>query len=124
MKRRAVTKSPTGTASKPPMDTAANLPMDTRPLLLHLQQARQKELKSRLELEKALAELRASTEAVRSLQDQLQVVCAWTHRIRLEGSWVTFDEFLTHKLNLKLSHGISPEAFEQLKQELTRNTPP
>src|ERR1035441_2802852 len=51
----------------------------------HLKQSRDKEQKSRRELEKTLAELQDSTREIRNLQSQLQVVCAWTQRLRLEG---------------------------------------
>jgi hypothetical protein len=90
----------------------------------HLKRSRDKEQKSRRELEKALAELQDSTREIRQLQSQLQVVCAWTQRLRLEGKWVTLDEFLTSKLNLRISHGISPEALARIKQELNEDTPP
>ena len=93
-------------------------------VLRHLRQSREEELKARLELENSLAELRASTEAIRSLQTQLQVVCAWTQRIRVEGKWVALDEFLMNKLNVRVSHGISPEALDEIKTQLDRNSPP
>ena len=47
----------------------------------------------------ALDEIKRSTEAVRRLQGQLQVVCAWTKRINVEGRWIALDEFLTNELN-------------------------
>lgn len=89
----------------------------------HLQESREEELKARRELEKSLAELRASTEAIRNLQSQLQVVCAWTQRIRLEGKWITLNEFLTKKLNVKVSHGISPEALDGITKQLNGDPP-
>ena len=92
--------------------------------LHHLKQSREKEQKSRRELEKALADLLDSTREIRKLQSELQVVCAWTQRLRLEGKWVTLDEFLTSKLNVRISHGISPEALAEIKQELSNETPP
>jgi len=93
-------------------------------VLHHLRQSRDEERKARQELERALAVLQDSTREIRNLQGQLQVVCAWTHRIRLEGKWVTLDEFLTNKLNVKISHGISPEALAQIKEELNKDAPP
>jgi hypothetical protein len=92
--------------------------------LHHLKRSRDKEQESRRELEKALAELQDSTREIRNLQSQLQVVCAWTQRLRLEGKWVTLDEFLTSKLNLRISHGISPEALAEIKRELSKGAPP
>jgi hypothetical protein len=90
----------------------------------HLKQSRDKEQKSRRELEKALADLQDSTREIGKLQSELQVVCAWTKRLRLEGKWVTLDEFLTSKLNVRISHGISPEALAEIKRELSQDTPP
>ena len=65
--------------------------------------------KSNMELRKALSELEKSTAEIRKLQGGLQVVCAWTKQIQVNGKWMTPDEFLTTQLNLKLTHGISPE---------------
>ncbi len=73
---------------------------------------RKKEL-ARQELEQTLTELRQSTAEVQRLQGQLQVICAWTHRIRVEDKWMTIEEFLRDHLHLKLSHGMSPEAKDQ-----------
>jgi K+-sensing histidine kinase KdpD len=93
-------------------------------VLHHLKQSRNEEQESRRELEKALAELQDSTREIRNLQSQLQVVCAWTQRLRLEGKWVTLDEFLTNKLNVRISHGISPEALAEIKREVNEDTAP
>lgn len=56
------------------------------------------------------------------LQSQLQVVCAWTHRIRIEGKWLTLDEFLQEKLNVKVSHGISQEALAEMKKQFGKES--
>jgi K+-sensing histidine kinase KdpD len=89
----------------------------------HLKRSREKEREARRELEQTLAELQDSTRETRNLQSQLQVVCAWTQRLRIEGKWVTLDEFLTNTLNVKISHGISPEALAKIKRELSTETP-
>jgi hypothetical protein len=44
----------------------------------------------------------------------LQVVCAWTKRINLEGRWVALDEFLTNNLNTQITYGVSPEAMQEV----------
>jgi len=93
-------------------------------VLHHLKESRDEEQRARREMEKVLAELQDSTREIRNLQSQLQVVCAWTQRLRLEGKWVTLDEFLTNTLNLRISHGISPEALAEIKRELSKDTPP
>ena len=64
------------------------------------------------DLEQTLKELNRTTEEARKLQSQLQVVCAWTKRINIEGRWVALDEFLTNTLNTKITYGVSPEAMQ------------
>jgi sensor domain CHASE-containing protein len=54
-------------------------------LLQRLRQSLSEQLRVRQELGKALDEIRRSTEESRKLQGQLQVVCAWTKRINMEG---------------------------------------
>jgi hypothetical protein len=83
-------------------------------LVQNLRQSLNKQLEVRRELEKALEEIKRSTEETRRLQGQLQVVCAWTKRINLEGRWVALDEFLTSKLNTQITYGVSPEAMQEV----------
>jgi len=73
------------------------------------------------QLRKALVELERSTEEVRKLQSGLQVVCAWTKRIKVGEDWMTPDQFLMDKLNLNLTHGMSPEAREEFERGLIRD---
>jgi K+-sensing histidine kinase KdpD len=70
----------------------------------------------RRQLEKALGDLTHATEETVKLQQQLHVVCAWTKRINIEGKWLPLDEFLTDKLNAKVSYGVSPEAMQEVLQ--------
>lgn len=49
--------------------------------------------------------------------DQLLTICAWTKKIRLEGEWFTFEEFLEKRLGLAVTHGIHPDMAKQLKAE-------
>jgi hypothetical protein len=65
-------------------------------------------------LQTALDELEASTIEVRNLQRDLQIVCAWTKRIKVGDEWMSPEEFLRSKLHLKLGHGISPEAAQEI----------
>jgi sensor domain CHASE-containing protein len=83
-------------------------------LVQRLRQSLTEQVRVRQELEKALDEIRRSTEEARKLQGQLQVVCAWTKRINVEGRWVALDEFLTNTLNTKISYGVSPEAMQEV----------
>src|ERR1051325_1410910 len=84
-------------------------------VLLHsLRQSLHRESGARQELEKALEELNRSTAEIRKLQGHLQVVCAWTKRINVEGQWIALDEFLKTKLNAQVSYGVSPEAMQEV----------
>jgi hypothetical protein len=74
--------------------------------------------RSMRELAQALEDVKRTSEEVRKLQSQLQVVCAWTKRIRIDGKWLSLEEFLASKLNVHVSHGISPEAFQEIKKSL------
>ena len=93
-------------------------------LLQRLRQSLQEQLKVRRELEMALDEIKRSTEAVRRLQGQLQVVCAWTKRINVEGRWIALDEFLTNKLNTKITYGVSPEAMQDVLHTVEKTEAP
>jgi K+-sensing histidine kinase KdpD len=83
-------------------------------LVQGLRQSLQEQLRVRRELEKSLEETRRAAEEVRHLQSQMQVVCAWTKRINVEGRWVALDEFLTDQLNAKVTYGVSPEAMRDV----------
>jgi hypothetical protein len=72
------------------------------------------QLQVRQKLEQALEETRRSAAEVGRLQNQMQVVCAWTKRINVEGRWVALDEFLTDQLNAKITYGVSPEAMQEV----------
>ena len=87
-------------------------------VLNRLRRTLNEHVKARRELAKALEEVNHYNEEVRKLQDQLQVVCAWTKRINIDGKWIPLDEFFADKLHFKFTHGISPEAFEELKKTL------
>jgi hypothetical protein len=72
------------------------------------------QLRARQELEQALEQAQRSAEALSRLQNQMQVVCAWTKRINVEGRWVPLDEFLTDQLSAKVTYGVSPEAMQEV----------
>lgn len=91
-------------------------------LLLHrLKHTLEERTRMNIDLQKALEDLKRSTEEIRKLQDGLQVVCAWTHRIKVGEEWMTPDQFLKTQLRLKLSHGMSPEASQKFQDEIKRN---
>ncbi len=87
-------------------------------VLQRLRRALAEQERARQKLAGALADLSRSTEEISKLQTELQVVCAWTKRIRIDGQWMAFDKFLAEKLHLSVSHGISPEALEAAIREL------
>src|ERR1700744_5672917 len=90
-------------------------------LLLHrLKHILQERKQMNTELQLALDELKRSTEEIRKLQNGLQVVCAWTKRIKVGEQWMTPDEFLASQLHLKISHGMSPEASREFEEEIKR----
>ena len=39
-------------------------------------------------------------------------VCAWTQRVNYRGKWMRMEEFLWQRFRVKVSHGISEEAFD------------
>lgn len=61
------------------------------------------------------------------LEDMI-TVCAWTKRVRFNGKWVSFEDYLHARFNLQFTHGISEEALLKLRKETeeytTRQTPP
>jgi hypothetical protein len=81
------------------------------------------QMRVRKDLEKTLEDLNRSTQEARKLQSQLQVVCAWTKRINIEGRWVALDEFLTHTLNTKITYGVSPEAMQEVLDTVEESEP-
>lgn len=83
-------------------------------LMQRLRHSLSEQVRVSQQLAKTLEELKRSTEDTRKLQSQLQVVCAWTKRINIEGRWVALDEFLTHQLNTKITYGVSPEAMQEV----------
>jgi hypothetical protein len=54
--------------------------------------------------------------------DHLITVCAWTKKVRIEGEWLSFDDFLVQKLGLSITHGIHPEAAQNLLMDLKRES--
>jgi hypothetical protein len=95
-------------------------------VLYRLREALSGQQRAQAELARAYDELARSAEEVCKLQSGLQVVCAWTKRIRVDGQWMPFDKFLAEKLHISVSHGLSPEALEHVRKALEAEgqTPP
>lgn len=87
-------------------------------VLARLRQTLEERKMANERLRLALEELQNSTYEIRKLQSGLQTVCAWTKRIKIGDEWMTPEEFLSSQLHLKLTHGISPEAFRDMAKEL------
>jgi PAS domain S-box-containing protein len=63
-------------------------------------------------------ELRAATEEIRTLQEGLVTICAWSKQVRSGENWVPMEEFLSKHLRLKLTHGMSDEVAGRMLDEL------
>jgi hypothetical protein len=59
------------------------------------------------------------TTAKRRIRDmgRLLTICMWTKQVRVDGEWVPIERYLTEHQGLKLTHGISQEAAEQILRE-------
>jgi hypothetical protein len=44
-------------------------------------------------------------------------VCAWTKRVKYNGAWISFEEYLHHRFKLRFTHSISEEAAKKLMLE-------
>lgn len=71
------------------------------------------QMELRLSSRKMLESLSTAVQFIQSL-GHLVTVCAWTKRIRLDGTWYSFEDFLEKKLGLDVTHGIHPEAFAKV----------
>lgn len=49
--------------------------------------------------------------------EKLITVCAWTKRVKFNGAWVSFEDYLKARFNLQFTHGISEEAVTKLESE-------
>jgi PAS domain S-box-containing protein len=50
--------------------------------------------------------------------EQIITMCAWSGRVKFEGEWVSVEDFLLRRFNLRTSHGISPEMHQRLAAQL------
>lgn len=49
--------------------------------------------------------------------EQILTMCAWTKKVKVEGEWMTIEEFLTKYYHLNITHGITEEAAKKLAEE-------
>lgn len=54
--------------------------------------------------------------------DSLITLCAWSKKVKLDGEWVTFEEFLARRFGAQVTHGITREAMRQALQEWKNRT--
>jgi hypothetical protein len=45
--------------------------------------------------------------------EEFLTVCAWTHKIKVGDSWVSFGEFLAQRLGIPITHGMHPDIAQQ-----------
>lgn len=70
------------------------------------------------ELRSSLARLETSLVEAERMRSEIQTVCAWTNRIKDEGKWISFEEFMAKHYGLRFSHGISEEAKRDFEQQI------
>lgn len=46
------------------------------------------------------------------------VVCAWTHRVKHGGRWISLEDFLSQQLGCEVSHGLSEQAYATISSEI------
>jgi hypothetical protein len=44
----------------------------------------------------------------------LLTVCAWSHTVKYEGEWISFEQYLKRRFNIDTTHGISPAEAEKV----------
>jgi GAF domain-containing protein len=74
------------------------------------------QMEVRLSARQAIASLThipQETERPRDLE-KLITVSAWSRKIQVDGEWVSFEEFLTDRLGLSITHGIDPDTAKEV----------
>lgn len=86
---------------------------------------RQKERQTEInqQLRKSIEETEKSAAHIRELQNELQLICSWTNRIRSEGRWMRFEEFMEKNFHMKFTHGISEEAARRMRDDIAARVP-
>src|ERR1700676_1477745 len=57
---------------------------------------------------------------IRQLQSII-TICAWTQRVNFNGKWMPMEDFLWRRFRVKVSHGISEEAFDGVMGMVSKN---
>jgi CHASE3 domain sensor protein len=53
--------------------------------------------------------------------EQILRVCAWSKTVEYKGEWITFEQYLTGRFGLNVTHGISPAETKRLMSELDKS---
>lgn len=48
--------------------------------------------------------------------DTLVTICAWSRTVEYQGKWISFEEYLRLRFNIQVSHGISPDELQKLRE--------
>ena len=52
------------------------------------------------------------------------VMCAWCRKIRIDGRWISIEEFLDKKIQIQTSHGMCEVCHEKVLDEIKTLPPP
>ena len=52
------------------------------------------------------------------------VMCAWCRKIRIDGRWISIEEFLDKKIKIQTSHGMCEICREKVMDEINSLPPP
>ena len=69
-------------------------------------------------LQESMDEAERAAARVKELQSELQLICSWTNRIRSEGRWMRFEEFMQRNFQMNFTHGVSEEAVQRINAQL------
>ncbi len=78
----------------------------------------EKQRRLNIALAETLEAHKRATEEIRRLQGQIQTICASTKRIWVEDQWVSFEDFLSSRLGIRVTHGLSDEAAQELRRQM------
>lgn len=92
-------------------------------LVSTLCEQREKQAAINERLRKSIDETEKSAARIRELQNELQLICSWTNRIRSEGKWMRFEEFMQKNFHMKFTHGISEEAIQKMGDDFMMSLP-
>ena len=74
------------------------------------------QLEVRLAARQTIASLSKVLTGIKHPQELLNLVtvCAWTKKIKINGEWISFEQFIRDELGLPITHGMTPEAAAHL----------